>query len=395
MRPNPCSLRTSLEAWELFTTLKQVQGYCGRYDDAYDSLYSKAQQSTAKHSKAQQCNAMQSNAKQCKAKQSSAKQCKAMQSKAKQCKAMQSSAKQSKAMQSNAKQRNTTQSNAKQRKATENNAKRMGTRIMKHNAYSCKTNWMTWWKSIVETWACPSIAQYCHKGLALHSGFSAFLNKMWTGHGGPCWKLRGIWYCHQETANFCTKKQTRIIGINMFTCYLTCDAFNKITTPLPPCMPCAGFKMTKAAQVLSLLKSFPNRRLFSSAYSAFELCQKNAKLAGNTSTQTEQQNTPILSDHFDGFQSCTPFPQMAKLLGFLLQVPDELDMCVLERACWCVGAGHYCQRAVCILTTWCCYRVLLPECGVRYKLGCWCRCREWLQDVHGSVDVAPWWRLGE
>ena len=121
---------------------------------------------------------------------------------------------------------------------------------------------------------------------------------------------------------------------------------------------------------------------------------ENAKLAGNTSTETEQQNTPILSDHFDGFQSCTPFPQMAKLLGFLLQVPDELDMCVLERACWCAGAGHYCQRAVCILTTWCCYRVLLPECGVRYKLRCWCRCREWLQDVHGSLDVAPWWRLG-
>ena len=29
------------------------------------------------------------------------------------------------------------------------------------------------------------------------------------------------------------------------------------------------------------------------------------------------------------------FPQVAKLLGFLLQIYEELHVCILEQACWC------------------------------------------------------------
>ena len=37
-----------------------------------------------------------------------------------------------------------------------------------------------------------------------------------------------------------------------------------------------------------------------------------------------------------------------------------------------LGAGCCCQSAVCAM-----------------KLGCWCRCRGWLQDVYGSAGVGP------
>ena len=94
------------------------------------------------------------------------------------------------------------------------------------------------------------------------------------------------------------------------------------------------------------------------------------------------------------------FPEVAKLLGFLLQVQDELDMCVLERACWCrcrvplQGAAAGCRCRVSLQVSLlgaaeCFFRVLLSECCAVMKLGCWCCCRGWLRDVCGSVGVRP------
>ena len=79
------------------------------------------------------------------------------------------------------------------------------------------------------------------------------------------------------------------------------------------------------------------------------------------------------------------FLQIAKLLGFLLPVYDELYMCVVERARWCgcrVLLEGAAVRVVCAFwsphvgaaagqgaTSGCCFRVLLLEWCVRFRAG--------------------------
>ena len=56
---------------------------------------------------------------------------------------------------------------------------------------------------------------------------------------------------------------------------------------------------------------------------------------------------------------------------------------------WHTGgaAGYFCAalRVLCAAATgYCC------QCAVcAMKLGCWCRCRGWLQDVYGIVGIGP------
>lgn len=61
----------------------------------------------------------------------------------------------------------------------------------------------------------------------------------------------------------------------------------------------------------------------------------------------------ILIDYSELASLANCFSQTAKLLGFLLQVKEELHVCVLERACWC--------RSRVLLSEWWCLRVLLSE----------------------------------
>jgi len=58
------------------------------------------------------------------------------------------------------------------------------------------------------------------------------------------------------------------------------------------------------------------------------------------------------------------------------------------------AAGRCCQSAVRALELacwcrWCCYRVLLSECGVRYEAWVVVSLQGWLRAVYDSVGVGP------
>ena len=109
------------------------------------------------------------------------------------------------------------------------------------------------------------------------------------------------------------------------------------------------------------------------------------------------------------------FPQIAKLLEFLLQVWDELGMCVLKRACWyrCrVPLQGAAVRVLCVLWSWpagaaagrrCRVRVQgtilskgwLQELGVLLQgIPVRVQCALWSLGAGVAAGVAgPWWRL--